>query len=546
MKWVKRVLWAAAWGVWVWLGIGLHRELPRAPAPCIAKLSFSSPERSLGFTDGDYLLATLRWAANDAGGETRCSVWNVDDQRRLHDLDWPFHWSRELVAPGHGVFIGNRRGTGPKQGALTLYDLRTGEWRRIGPEYWHVEAIHSTLPLAAIDERPDDDNAERVLVLDFRTGQRILEWTNPPAPEGRVYIQECQFLDGDELLITAFNFFGVNSIHTRWQIHRVSLSRGELTKLYFVKERCAIKLPMQGGRLLSRILRGNEYVIEVLEFPSGRIVFSSAGAPVSDLTESKNEWDSRAVLSASGRRIMTSEGTLWDVDAGRRIWRKSRTDVGIEAHQSAGVFSVDEDWQPLLDLVGIKGTSLPATTAIRDLETGALCYRHWGTDFLHCASLDGKRSFQILTRYDSPNGTVFCKADLGKLSLEVLHRNGARFLRPDAEFGDDRAACHLKNAWKVEGVCDDEVGCQRLGVRQLLLGHLHFLQCCLEVKVLDSRYERRAVRQRGRARCSLLKPAKHRLPRFNCSRWRTRYIVDESRRQWTFPLVLMVHRELQY
>lgn len=35
MKWIKRGLWVAAWGVWVWCGFGLYRELPRAfPLAC--------------------------------------------------------------------------------------------------------------------------------------------------------------------------------------------------------------------------------------------------------------------------------------------------------------------------------------------------------------------------------------------------------------------------------------------------------------------------------------------------------------------------------
>jgi len=36
MKWVRRSLWLAAWSLWAWLGVGLHRELTRTlgPSPC--------------------------------------------------------------------------------------------------------------------------------------------------------------------------------------------------------------------------------------------------------------------------------------------------------------------------------------------------------------------------------------------------------------------------------------------------------------------------------------------------------------------------------
>ena len=87
---------------------------------------------------------------------------------------------------------------------------------------------------------------------------------------------------------------------------------------------------------------------------------------------------------------MTGVETLWDVDAGRRLWR--RTDVSVETRPSAGLFSVYEDWRTHLDLFGSMGETLPTTTAVRDIETAALLYRHWGDDFLACVSPDGERA----------------------------------------------------------------------------------------------------------------------------------------------------------
>jgi len=389
MKWVRRGLWMAAWGFWLWLGIGLARELPRSPR-CIAELSFSEHERPLGFVDGDGLLATERWAQNESGGEARCSVWEVASGVRRHDLDWPLLWTRELFAPKHGVVIGNRRKAGAKQGELTLFDLRTGEWRPLGPESWRVEAVHPEQPWAAIDERPDDGEAEKVLVLDFRTGARIFEWTKLPSVKVQVYVQDCQFLGGDELLITAFNFLETRPARVRWDVYHFSLSRGELARMSFEREHCGVKLPMQGGRLVLFGPLDGEGMVRVLEFPSGRVVFSSAELPANQRAASTNEWKSTPTLSPSGRRLMTVHPTLWDVDDGRQVWRLGPTDVGIERQASPGLFSVEEDWQPLINLVWPSWEIHPATTAVRDIETGALRYRLWGDDLQVCTSSDGK------------------------------------------------------------------------------------------------------------------------------------------------------------
>ena len=48
---LKRLLWLAAWSVWLWLGFGLYRELPRDLGPVVCKLQLTGGQSLVGFDD---------------------------------------------------------------------------------------------------------------------------------------------------------------------------------------------------------------------------------------------------------------------------------------------------------------------------------------------------------------------------------------------------------------------------------------------------------------------------------------------------------------
>src|SRR5262245_59971685 len=56
---VKRLLWLLAWGVWLWLGVGLYRELPRELGPMVSQLPVGSRDTLLGFVGGSDEVAVL-------------------------------------------------------------------------------------------------------------------------------------------------------------------------------------------------------------------------------------------------------------------------------------------------------------------------------------------------------------------------------------------------------------------------------------------------------------------------------------------------------
>src|SRR4051812_32983705 len=52
MKWVKRCCWLAGWSIWLLLGFGLYRELPRDLGPVVCKQPLERFESPIGFVGG--------------------------------------------------------------------------------------------------------------------------------------------------------------------------------------------------------------------------------------------------------------------------------------------------------------------------------------------------------------------------------------------------------------------------------------------------------------------------------------------------------------
>jgi hypothetical protein len=69
MRWLKRGLWLSAWGAWLWLGIGLYRELPRHLGPVVRRLPIASG-RVLGFVGQSNFVAILEPITGPLGTTT--------------------------------------------------------------------------------------------------------------------------------------------------------------------------------------------------------------------------------------------------------------------------------------------------------------------------------------------------------------------------------------------------------------------------------------------------------------------------------------------
>src|SRR5688572_11675447 len=65
MSHLKRVLWLAAWSVWLWLGFGLYRELPRDLGPVVCSYRLNRDEQVDGFLPGGESFLVSQFGPDD-------------------------------------------------------------------------------------------------------------------------------------------------------------------------------------------------------------------------------------------------------------------------------------------------------------------------------------------------------------------------------------------------------------------------------------------------------------------------------------------------
>src|SRR5262245_33077699 len=135
MRWFKRGVWITAWGVWAWLGVGLHRELPRRFGAPVCTIGFEKFAILAGFVGDSNRFAVVqqedrrgktkvpRFDASSGGvvGETTGPTRNAFLTSRLDPI------RRELLFASELQYLG---GSLYRKGLFSL-DLTTMEWRRV-------------------------------------------------------------------------------------------------------------------------------------------------------------------------------------------------------------------------------------------------------------------------------------------------------------------------------------------------------------------------------------------------------------------------------
>jgi hypothetical protein len=307
----KHLFWLAAWGVWLWLGFGLYRELPRDVGPVVGKLPLEGEaDHLLGILEGDDLALTMS-VKPAYGGNVQFDTWEIVGRRKRHSFVGPTLWFGSNSSIRHGVAIGPARGDDKSaKESMQVLDLRTGEWKKLGPKTWNHLGVHPTRPWAAFADNGDRKSPAKLFVIDFRTGERVFEWTASSDPKRKLFLRECQFLDGDEFLI--------NASDPRSVFIHLSRTRGELARMTIDRPRFSATGPIRNGRVALLGLVGDEGVVEVVEFPTGRTIFSSASLPAEIKAATKDDWMSPANLSTQGRGLFTWGSKLFSVDCSGR------------------------------------------------------------------------------------------------------------------------------------------------------------------------------------------------------------------------------------
>jgi len=351
--------------------------------PPVCTLALEPAEHPMGFTESGGLVVTTKPSLN---GRRRFGIWDAVTGGKRHDLVGPLARANDAVSLPQGVIVGLVPAEDEDATSIEVLDLASGQRRTLECNCKRVLTIHDDRPWVALSESGPLSAPTTVKVFDFRTGELVLECIAKP---GARRLFHCQFTEGDELLLISGDPENDPTADVSMEIARYSTTRGELERRNVVQRR-SIGPPVRGGRAVGSRVTGRLGQVEVAEIMTGRILFRSA-----DLSQRITEdWSLPVFLSATGRRLLNTSGSLWSVDDGRAVWRESLIDGYIDQEPTTRAFLVLEHWHPVLEWLYL--SEEPSSRAVRDMENGAVRRRYQGTSeywqgMLRTASADGRR-----------------------------------------------------------------------------------------------------------------------------------------------------------
>jgi hypothetical protein len=381
MKWLKRSIWLAAWGVWLALGVGLHRELPRAPGELIVPLPNGSKEFMVGFVDHAPRLLACSHDWNAAGQELW--IWDAASRTAAKRLfaDLPtVPWHSASPRRDFAV-IAERFMPGPLawSGCFAIH-LRTGE-RRPLPVKGYAPVYHPTRPWAIFTALAEEPNGPAwVKAFDLRTGRLFFEWRGAPGA-----LKNNPFFIGDDRI-------GVPLKATRtepstlevWTLPQAAAPAQRVAPFDIGND--AVVSPT--GRIA---WNRNDVTVEVFDVAAERSAFTEP--PKSDAARARPTTDvvGRPLLSNDGAAVLASvSGALFEIATGKTLWL-ARADESIVGHLDDRRFEVRERWT--VD-VGRWSKSFE-TFAVRDLRDGRFVYRAWSPTLTVYAEDDEGRAFSL-------------------------------------------------------------------------------------------------------------------------------------------------------
>lgn len=414
MHHLKRLLWLAAWGVWVWLGVGLHRELPRDLGPAVHSIPSQHPNFIWGFVDRKPKIAVMEfrsdrdeyvWRIHDAYSGENVSEFCVPrkplgpikhspNRRFLHVDHPPTDFSSVLKID---ATIPEALPKWPVQ-KLHLLDLAAARWLEITIEE-HRLIYHPTKPWAVFWTGGGRDYGNSyVVVHDMETGRRIFEW--------RERIQSKSELSTTPLFI-GDDRIGIPTVRSRsadgslrahdlvlevWAIGpsnaAPSLHPDSGVGAHYGSEG-AVHSSTSRGRVAWNRSRRDGLGVAVFDLPSGSTVLQEPPVEQGWMSSKArlSEW-TPPPITEDGRKVLNIfTGRLLEVDTGKAIWTSGSSEflTSIGANEC---FEVQETW-----LSGFELFMKPLVTfAVRDMHTGAVRYRSWNQTLQsECTVGDGHR-----------------------------------------------------------------------------------------------------------------------------------------------------------
>ena len=370
MTHLKRILWLAAWSVWLWLGFGLYRELPRELGPVVCALPLKSTEDAMSFLhnrpsiltfddDPDERLPIVR-LRNERTGE-------IERETKSEGVGIPrsFGFFNFFLHGFHGRCEAYPRSSDSKWPVFVL-DLSTGEWRRfddIGTD----PRFHPTKPWVMFGRNEGSSDDDAVIVIELKTGRRIFD-SRDHIPKERIRLARTSraFFIGDDAIGIPF---AAEQRKNAVALEIWSMTTGTMLLRIDGVDGCERATTSSDGRI-AWYGRWTTGATEVFDTATGERLL----AVPPEMRRIANRFAGDMVspaFSLDGKRVLSAPaGGLFDIATGERVWDAAD-------HESVWIvrppdrFEVREHWK-----FSLFGKPIDFSTfAVRRLDDGEFISR---------------------------------------------------------------------------------------------------------------------------------------------------------------------------
>jgi hypothetical protein len=365
MKWFKLTFWLLAWSFWLWLGFGLHRELPRKVQTKQLQVANVKFCRGLGIVGADRVAV---WEL-DQKQSPAVGVYDSETGRLVHR----FPLSPSMRWPPATLFRQRYFLDG-----LSVIDLVEGTKRpnpfhaprRSAPE-WNDPCV------ALVEGTIRADRSQRVVLYDFEAQKEVFEGSVTVA--GGV-LDAPFYFPGDQKLALAGRPIGPyrdgdGTTFLVWST-KPSAEAEPLPETFNVGPSASESITYSSD---GRAAYGppDSDAFEVFDFRKGSVIFSR---PATNTLPNAGPFSPlRPVISWDGMTVLGGwPRTLWNLDDGMPLWQARSHEAFPDMFDRRGIrrFSVCERWHQMW------GGWLPPikfeTLAIRDASDGSLIHRIGG------------------------------------------------------------------------------------------------------------------------------------------------------------------------
>jgi hypothetical protein len=369
MKWLKRCLWLLAWTVWLWLGVRLHRQLPRDLGPLVCELPLRPDEWVVGVLPDRPVIVT---AEQDAKGVTDTirrrdartgameAVMNYDGLGIQGDYTFDYCFSRPRS-------IHTRCEWSPGDNSawkVHILDLATGAWRSESDLGQHPMTIPEK-PWVLFHRHVFPHKDVALVLFDLDTGRRLFDSRRFPP-------DELHFAPTGTPIVFGQEQFAVPVVDRR-DPERRSVEIRALPSGALLRRLEGVRL--DGWPTLSRkrtraawYAASPSHETKVIDFETGRPLLT---LPADE--KRVNILMAGPHFSADGERVLSAPARgLFAIDTGERLWTARRHEV-VSGAVDRSAFVVEEHWS----LAAWDWGWWFQTYAVRSFADGALQYRSW-------------------------------------------------------------------------------------------------------------------------------------------------------------------------